>query len=100
MPLELVNLGVSAYGRLAKVQLMPRTSTATGAPARRSSRKIYLGRKHGLQDTPIYDFDTLAPGHTLTGPAVIEQRFTTVLVLPGHAARMDSYGNILMEVPR
>ena len=23
-----------------------------------------------------------------------------VLVLPGHVARMDSFGNILMEVPR
>ncbi len=100
LPVELVNLGVSAFGRLAKVQLMPRAATGSGEPPKKSSRKVYFGRQHGLRDTPIYDFDALAPGHTLTGPAVIEQRFSTVLVLPGHVARMDGYGNILMEVPR
>lgn len=100
LPVELVNLGVSAYGRLAKVQLMPRAETAAGEPSKKSSRDVYFGRQHGLCDTPIYDFDALAPGHSLTGPAVIEQRFSTVLVLPGHVARMDSYGNIIMEVPQ
>ncbi len=100
LPVELVNLGVSAYGRLAKIRLSPRATAAESQLAARTSRAVYFGHSHGLLDTPIYDFDTLAPGHRLTGPAVIEQRFSTVLVLPGHVASMDIYGNIIMEVPQ
>ena len=107
--MELVALGVSAYGRLAKLKLSRLAAGAAAAPAHgaseanpraRSRRPVYFGTRHGLCDTPIYDFDTLVPGHRLSGPAVIEQRFSTVLVLPGHQARMDDYGNILMEVPQ
>jgi N-methylhydantoinase A len=99
LPMELVALGVSAYGRLAKLRL-PRRPSGAGAAEPRSRRPVYFGAKHGLCDTPVYDFDALAPGHSLAGPAVVEQRFSTVLVLPGHQARVDGYGNILMEVPR
>jgi len=97
---ELVNLGISAYGRLAKIRLSPRAAAAESHLAARTSRAVYFGHSHGLLDTPVYDFDALGPGHRLTGPAVIEQRFSTVLVLPGHVANMDSYGNIIMEVPQ
>ena len=97
LPVELVNLGVSAYGRLAKVNLAAQT-VDTGVKAVAASRQVYFGRKHGALATPIHAFAALAPGQVIAGPAVIEQRFSTVLVLPGHVARMDDYGNILMEV--
>ena len=101
LPVELVNLGVSAYGRLAKISLSAlEQGRGKEAPGGGATRRVYFGRKHGLCKTPIHDFDALAPGQSVTGPAVIEQRFSTVLVLPGHVARMDAYGNILMEVPQ
>ena len=97
LAVELVNLGVIAYGRLPKLTLERRTArqAQTKAPGVRS---VYFGRDHGRLPTPIYDFDTLSPGWSLDGPAVIEQRFSTILVLPRHGARMDDYGNIVMEV--
>ncbi|MCC6532605.1 MAG: hydantoinase/oxoprolinase family protein [Burkholderiales bacterium] len=97
LAVELVNIGVTAYGRLPKLVLHPRAQrpeSALGA----SSRPVYFGRGNGSVETPIYDFDQLSPGWHCIGPAIVEQRFSTVLVLPGHAARMDDYGNILMEV--
>jgi len=99
LAVELINLGVTAYGRLPKLALGRRTG-ASGGSARKASRPVYFGRAAGTMDTPVYDFDALAPGWSATGPAVIEQRFSTILVLPGHAARMDEHGNILMEVRR
>ncbi|MBI4189551.1 MAG: hydantoinase/oxoprolinase family protein [Betaproteobacteria bacterium] len=98
LPVELVNLGVSAYGRLAKLNLSAHTGSSSAALASRSTRMVYFGRSEGMMKTPIYAFATLVPGQTITGPAVIEQRFATVLVLPGHTASMDRYGNILMKV--
>ena len=97
LAVELVNLGVTAFGRLPRLELQQRPAASThAAPA--SSRPVYFGRSAGTVDTPIYDFDSLAPGWTVTGPAIVEQRFSTVLVLPRHVARMDDFGNILMEV--
>jgi len=100
LPVELVNLGVSAHGRLAKMQLKPQARAAASEPRARSMRSVYFGRVHGARNTPVYDYDGLAPGFEAIGPAVIEQRFSTILVQPGHIARMDAYGNIIMEVPR
>jgi len=98
LPVELVNLGVSAYGRLAKLKLPAHSGSSGAAPASRTTRMVYFGRAEGMLKTPIYDFAALSPGQTLIGPAVIEQRFATVLVLPRHAAGMDHYGNILIKV--
>ncbi len=96
LAVELVNLGVTAYGQLPKLVLQ-RRAPGVSARAASASRPVYFGGL-GTVDTPIFDFDALAPGWSITGPAVIEQRFSTILVLPGHAARMDDYGSILMEV--
>jgi N-methylhydantoinase A len=99
LPVELVALGVSAYGRLDRLSL-PRRAPCGGNPAPRAHRPVYFGSQQGLCDTPIYDFDALVQGQQLAGPAVVEQRFSTVLVLPGHRARVDEFGSILMEVPQ
>lgn len=100
LPVELINLGVTAYGRLPKLALPAHNGRAGAVAAGGSSRQVYFGRATGVLDTPVYDFAALPSEWTITGPAVIEQRFSTVLVLPGHVARMDRYGNILMEVRR
>jgi len=53
-----------------------------------------------MLDTPVYADASLVPGHAVDGPAVIEQRFSTILVLPGHRAALDARGNVSIEVPR
>ncbi len=52
----------------------------------------------GFVDTPIYDGDRLALGSAIEGPAVIEEKFTTIVLHPGHAARLDERGSYAIEV--
>ena len=47
--------------------------------------------------TPVYDWDKMAPGHTLTGPALIDDKTTTVLVVPGFSCEVDAYHNLLLR---
>jgi len=49
-------------------------------------------------DTPIYIRSQLAKDTRLTGPAVIEQDDTTVLVPPGTNMHVDDNLNILIDV--
>jgi N-methylhydantoinase A len=61
------------------------------AQARKGSRPAYFGVD--FVETPIYDGPVLGPGATLTGPALIEEPFTVVVVPPGATARLDDLGN-------
>jgi len=50
-------------------------------------------------ETPVYDYQGLAVGTTVRGPAIIELPFTTTLVPPDHKVNVDPYANLVMEVP-
>jgi N-methylhydantoinase A len=47
---------------------------------------------------PVYDRDGLPYGVALTGPLVIEEGYSNTVVGPGHEARIDAHGNILISV--
>ena len=49
-------------------------------------------------DTPVYDGERLGVGHAIEGPAVIEEKFTTIVLHPGHRTEFDARGNYAIEV--
>ena len=53
----------------------------------------------GSHETPILRRESLAPGRTLAGPAVIEQLDTTTVLPPGFRATADDAGNLIIDVP-
>lgn len=98
LAVELVNLVVTAYGRLSKLTLTEYRPAFRENRQRLPVRNVYFGQAAGFMETPVYDFHALEPSWHTIGPAVIEQRFSTILVLPKHSVRMDCYGNLVMEV--
>ena len=80
----------------------PRFDLATLAPeggsieaAHKGTRQVYFGG--AWHETQIYDRLALPVGAVITGPAILEQPDTTVLIEPGLAGRVDAYGNTLIE---
>jgi 5-oxoprolinase (ATP-hydrolysing) len=47
--------------------------------------------------TPFYDRDTLSPGDTIAGPAILCERNTTVVVERGWSARLTDLGDLMLE---
>ncbi|MDH3738132.1 MAG: hydantoinase B/oxoprolinase family protein, partial [Alphaproteobacteria bacterium] len=47
--------------------------------------------------TPVYDRDTLTPGASIDGPAVIREAVATTIVEPGWRATMSARGDLLLE---
>jgi N-methylhydantoinase A len=43
------------------------------------------------------DRTLLAPGSTFNGPALVVEYSTTTVVPPGYSARMDAFGNLILE---
>ncbi len=65
--------------------------------ARRGSRKCLFDGAAARVDTPTYDWDRMEPGHKVVGPALIDDKTTTVLVLPGFGCEVDDYGNLVLR---
>ncbi len=83
--------------RLASHVVTPSPVVASGFTAKAGEaapsgkRRANLGQ--GFAETPIYVGATLAPGHSIAGPAIIEESFTTIVVYPGWVARIDDAGD-------
>jgi N-methylhydantoinase A len=62
----------------------------------KSHRKVYSGRE-GSREMPVYDGTVLGAGAQFDGPALIEQPTTTILILAGQKATVDTCGNVLID---
>jgi N-methylhydantoinase A len=65
--------------------------------ARRGSRPCLFDGSTARVDTPSYDWDRMEPGHRVTGPALIDDKTTTVLVVPGFVCEVDAYSNLVLR---
>jgi N-methylhydantoinase A len=45
----------------------------------------------------VYDRRRLRAGHIIRGPAIVIEMDSTTVVLPSHAAKVDSLGNLLIN---
>ncbi len=83
---------VQTLGRTTKPELREyervRTPVASALRSRRPA--FFEGR---FVDTPIYDGERVGHGHRIEGPAIVEERFTTMVVYPGWTAELDRHGN-------
>jgi N-methylhydantoinase A len=93
--IEVVNLRAVAVGVVAKVEIgKRRMPPRAGTPKPIAPHKIYYRGK--TVSAPIYDRYALKPGDRIPGPAVITQKDSTTLILPGHHGDVDAYENILI----
>jgi N-methylhydantoinase A len=67
-------------------------------PARKGSRPIWDLVTGGFVEADVYDRYRLDPGNELRGPAIIEERESTLVIGTGARARPDRHGNVVMEL--
>lgn len=91
---EIVNVRVVAVGRVAKMSLKKHRLQNDQA-ASKFSKKIFFNKK--WLDTSFYERDTLLPGNRLNIPAVVTSDHATLVIGEQFRARIDEYGNIIME---
>ncbi|NVK33799.1 MAG: hydantoinase/oxoprolinase family protein [Rhodobacteraceae bacterium] len=96
---SLVNVNCSVIGRRSEIDLSllidPAGRKSTLEDALTGTRKVWFD---GLVDTPIYWRDHLPLDAQITGPAIIEQMDTTIVIDPGDKAVQDADGNIIIEL--
>lgn len=100
VPVEIINWRVVASGPEPELQLAVRAENATAeaGDAVKGARPAYFPETGGFTSTPIYDRYRLAPGAQFTGPAIIEERESTVIVGPGARCQIDAQWNLVVEL--
>ena len=61
-------------------------------------RPAYFHEAGGYVDTPVYDHYRFAVDAVIEGPAVIEQRESTVVFGPDASACKDACGNLILTI--
>jgi len=68
------------------------------SPALRGQQVVsFDAPEPGERPCPVYDRYRLKPGMRFAGPAIVEERETTVVVPPGWWAMVDAYRNLILE---
>lgn len=68
------------------------------APAFKRRRQAYFAEAGGFVDAPTYDRYRLGAGMVIAGPAIIEERESTIVLRPGMSAIVDQYGNARLQL--
>jgi N-methylhydantoinase A len=90
LEVEVVAWRITAYGPdVNQDEVRSQTQVHAMGSSRRPVRF-----SSGLIDTPVHPRSSLLPGKSLTGPAIIEERETTIVILPGWQASVDRHGCI------
>lgn len=99
---EITELAVTARG-LNRVELVESAEVRAQTPADdalRPSRGVYWWELDEKMDTAVFDGSHLRPGDAFEGPAIVESPDTSVVVRPRHQGRIDTYGNVLIDLDR
>lgn len=101
--IEILNWRVVSSGPSPDVRLQaPRgdDGVRTAEDARKGHRRAWFPETEGFTSTAIYDRYRLKPGMGFEGPAIVEERESTVIVGPGARCHLDAHHNLVVTMPR
>lgn len=100
-PLEFVNFRVRASLPVQLLQLprIKRPADASLDAAIKGERPAYLANARDFVNHTVYDRYKLFPGAAFAGPAIIEERESTVVVGEDARVVVDEYGFLWIDLP-
>ncbi len=99
VPIEIINWRVTSSSPAPRVRLQGARGEQTIAQtARKGSRKAYFPELRGYHDVAVYNRYGLLPGTSFSGPAIVEERESTVIVGLDCRFRIDEQRNLIVEL--
>ena len=84
--------------RLLELPTLAPVAGATADDARKGERLAYCPVAAGMVPHAVYDRYRLAPGVQFAGPAIVEERESTMVVGAGGQVRVDDYGFLWIDL--
>lgn len=93
-PVEMVGIHLVATAEIDKLQMKPAQPTDTPASAALKGERMVDYALEGRHNAAIYDGEKLESGMRFTGPAIVEDPGTTIVIHPGNRVQVDPWHNI------
>jgi N-methylhydantoinase A len=98
-PIEVVNWRLTAYCPPPPIKLKKYSHEGGDLKeAIKGKRKVYFHETRGFIDCTVYDRYKLFQGAVIEGPAIVEERESTTVILPGDRGHADEYCNLMIEI--
>lgn len=100
--IEFVNFRLTAVGVLQKAEISTLPSREDkgikSALNKIGERMVYFKEAGDFVATAIYSREDMYPGDTIQGPAIVDQMDTTTVIPPHTFCKVDTYGNLILEI--
>ena len=91
-----INLRLAAIAIVPKIEFPRFEMKDSGSDcARKGTRMVFFDQQ--FYETEIYDREFMEPGTDISGPAIIEEYASTIVVPPENHAWIDEYKNVIIE---
>jgi N-methylhydantoinase A len=97
VPLEIVALRARIENPRPDNDLLLKNAPTEAGNALKGKRRMYFNATEGYIDTPVYDRYALTNGAEFNGPAIIEERETSILIGPDMQFWVDEFANVIAE---
>ncbi len=98
VPLEVINWRVVASGPAPRLDFHLPARAGSGGVALKGRRAAYFSERGGYVETAVYDRYALRPGTTFDGPAIVEERESTLVIGARGRAGVDEHLNVVVEL--
>jgi len=94
-PIEIVNLRVAAIGKVPKVEVKFSLRAGSAEDAIKGKRNVAISSE--VVEYTVFDRAKLPVGSEIRGPAIIEEKTSNTVVLPDDIAKINEFGEIVIE---
>jgi N-methylhydantoinase A len=98
LEIDVVSWRVIAEGPRPKLRAPTAAAAGPLGDALKGRREAYMPEIEGFAEVPVYDRYRLGPGDAFEGPAIVEERESTVVLGPGACARVDDALNLVADL--
>ncbi|WFU31341.1 hydantoinase/oxoprolinase family protein [Bradyrhizobium brasilense] len=97
--IEIIHLRLVGSAQLSRVR-RPNLLATEIDPVPYERRSVYVDPLFGFRVVPVYHGNEMCPGQSLRGPALIEEKNTTILIGPSDRLEIDASDNFLIHVAK
>ena len=98
MPVTIEEVKLHAIGKRQPFEITEeKRHPEDASDALERTREVCFLKREGFVETPCYKGELLKYGNTITGPAIIEETKTTVVIPQNYRLEVDKFGNFFMR---
>ena len=97
VPLEALTWRLEVAAPPPEIRLEGEEEGDAASVGQKGAREIYLPEEEGFREVPVYDRYRLGSGAAFEGPAVIEEKESTVILGPEGRAKIDAARSLIVR---